>query len=224
MSNIRVECGRNYLTGEREKVKITYVIGLVSKMLMVYNRGENMARKEIITMEMIIDAAFLMTRKEGFANVTARRLAAKVGCSTQPIFRIYKNMEELQKDLYDRIIIYFEQYYQAFTKKEIVPFVNLGLAYIRFAEEERNLFQALFLSEKRSGKSLYELLNGSTGAVVTEINKAKEMGCRNASELFMKMWIFIHGAACMVVTGDFDLSEEETVQLLKDSYQAYSGK
>ena len=37
----------------------------------------------------------------------------------------------------------------------------------------------------------------------------------------MKMWIFIHGAACMTLTGDYDLSEEETIQMLKDSYQAY---
>ena len=27
----------------------------------------------------------------------------------------------------------------------------------------------------------------------------------------MKMWIFIHGCACMVLTGDYDLTEEETI-------------
>lgn len=37
----------------------------------------------------------------------------------------------------------------------------------------------------------------------------------------MKMWIFIHGAACMSLTGDYDLQEEETIQMLKDSYQAF---
>ena len=54
-----------------------------------------MARKEMITIDKILDTAFAMTREEGFANVTARRVAAKAGCSTQPIFRVYKNMEEL---------------------------------------------------------------------------------------------------------------------------------
>ena len=54
-----------------------------------------MARKETITLQMISDTAFAMTREEGFSNVTARRVAAKAGCSTQPIFRVYKNMDEL---------------------------------------------------------------------------------------------------------------------------------
>lgn len=183
-----------------------------------------MPRKETITREILIDTAFSMLKEEGLEQVTARKLAAKAGCSTQPIFRLYKNMEELQAELYDKMIAYFGAYYNSFENKDDTPFVNLGMAYIHFAEVEKNLFKALFLSENRGGKSLYELLNGVDGAVVKEINKAKMNGLNNASELFMMMWIFIHGAACMVITGDYDLSESETKQLLKDSYFAYAKK
>lgn len=66
-----------------------------------------MARKEMITIDKILDTAFAMTREEGFANVTARRVAAKAGCSTQPIFRVYKNMEELWDAVYERAAAYF---------------------------------------------------------------------------------------------------------------------
>ena len=55
-----------------------------------------------------------------------------------------------------------------------------------------------------------------------EINRAVAAGCQNPSGLFMKMWIFIHGCACMVLTGDYDLTEEETVELLGDIYQSCS--
>ena len=54
-----------------------------------------MARRESVTIDMILDTSFALTREEGFFNITARKVAAKVGCSTQPIFRVYKNMEEL---------------------------------------------------------------------------------------------------------------------------------
>ena len=54
-----------------------------------------MARKETITKNDILNAAFEMARTEGVGQVSARTLAAKAGCSTQPIFRVYKNMEEL---------------------------------------------------------------------------------------------------------------------------------
>ncbi len=180
-----------------------------------------MARKERITKNDILNAAFQMVRKEGISQVSARTLAAKAGCSTQPIFRVYKNMEELGEELFTKATEFFGTYYEEFPKKNDTPFVNLGLAYICFAQEEQNLFRLLFLSENRHGKSLYDMLNGKNGNVVKEINNAKFYGCKNPSEMFMKMWIFIHGCACMSLTGDYDLQEEDTIKLLEDSYSAF---
>lgn len=180
-----------------------------------------MARKETVTKKIIIESAFQIAREEGFSLVTARRLANKIGCSTQPIFRVYENMNELGSEIFIKAINYFEAFYEEYPKTSSVPFENLGLAYIQFAGKESKLFQLLFLSEDRTEKSLYELLNGNRGAVKREIQKAADAGCQNPSNLFMKMWIFIHGAACMTITGDYDLSEQETADLLKESYLAY---
>ena len=174
-----------------------------------------MARKETITKTDILNAAFEMASKEGFEKVTARTLAAKAGCSTQPIFRIYKNMEELGKDLFEQVVAYFSAYYEKFPRKSNTPFVSLGLTYIRFAQDNPKLFQLLFAAENKNGKSLYDILNGENGAVVKEINNAAENGCKNPSSMFMKMWILIHGAACMCLTGDYDLKENETITLLE---------
>ena len=180
-----------------------------------------MARKETITKEEILNAAFQMTRENGFSNVSARTLAAKAGCSTQPIFRVYKNMEELGNDLYAKAASYFSNYYANFPKTSEIPFVNLGLAYIRFAQDEQQLFRLLFMAEDRHGKSLYDLLNGANGSVVKEINSAKFYGCKDPGGMFMRMWIFIHGSACMSLTGDYDLQEEDTINLLEESYKAF---
>ena len=180
-----------------------------------------MARKETITKDEILNAAFQMTRENGFSHVSARTLAAKAGCSTQPIFRVYKNMEELGEDLYNKAIGYFNDFYGKFPKTSDTPFVNMGLAYIRFAQEEQQLFKLLFMSEDRHGKSLYDLLNGENATVVKEINNAKFYGCKDPSGMFMRMWIFIHGSACMSLTGDYDLQEEDTVKLLEESYKAF---
>lgn len=180
-----------------------------------------MARKESITIQKILDTAFEMTREEGFEAVTARRLAAKAGCSTQPIFRVYKNMEELGDDLFKNAVNYFKKHCQIFPKTKDTPFVDLGLAYIDFAIKEKHLFRLLFLQEARYGKSFYEIVNGEDGAVMKEINKAKEAGSSDPSGLFMRMWILIHGAACMAITGDYDLEREETVQMLQDAYDSF---
>lgn len=177
-----------------------------------------MARKESVTMQDILENAFEMTREEGFANVTARKVAAKAGCSTQPIFRVYRNMEELWEEVYKKAVLFFQDYYDLFPKTGTVPFSNLGMAYIAFAREEKNLFRLLFLSELPEKKSLYEILNGEKGNVLYEINKASAMGCANPQGMFMRMWLFIHGAACMSLTDDYDLTDAETRKLLEQEY------
>lgn len=180
-----------------------------------------MARKESITKEALLTAAFMILQEEGVEQVTARKLAAKAGCSTQPIFRIYKNMEELTEELFIKACDFFQEYYEQIPRQTVTPFVHLGNVYIKFAGEHKKLFSFIFLSENRFGRSMYDLVNCSGGYVSREIQTASAQGCSNAGELFMKMWIFIHGAACMSLTGDYDLSEEETIRMLKDSYQAF---
>lgn len=181
-----------------------------------------MARKETITMSDILETAFHMAREEGFLNVTARKVAAKAGCSTQPIFRVYKNMDELWTAVYKKAASFFQDYYDLYPRNSKVPFANLGMAYIAFAREEKQLFELLFVSQVSFKKSMYELLNGQNGNVGHEINLARNLGCKNTEELFMKMWIFIHGAACMSLSGDYDLSDVETLKLLEESYNAFA--
>lgn len=181
-----------------------------------------MARKELITKDRILNTAFELARVDGIESVTARKLAAQIGCSTQPIFRVYSNMNELYTEIYERAIDAFGDYYEKFKSDVETPFIHLGLVYINFAKDEKKLFQLLFQSEGRGERSLYELLNGKVGAVSKEINRAAAAGCKNPSGLFMKIWIFIHGCACMVLTGDYDLTEEETAELLGDIYKSCS--
>lgn len=181
-----------------------------------------MARKESITLDNILSTAFEMTRQEGYQNATARKVAAKAGCSTQPIFRVYKNMEELSMAVYDKAVDFFRDYYDLYPRTSGVPFTNLGMAYIAFAREEKHLFEMLFLTDLPFKKGLYEILNGENGNVKVEIASAAQLGCKNASAMFMQMWILIHGIACMSLTGDYDLSEQETKAFLENSYSAFA--
>lgn len=148
-----------------------------------------MARKISVTKEMVKSAAFAIMREEGMDGLTARRLADKTGCSTQPIFRIYENMNELHEEAFAMAIAYYTDFYRAFMKDRPIekPFVNFGLAYISFALKEPSLFRVLFLSKERYGQSLYELLNGQDGKFKTEIARAQEAGAKDPGELFMKM-------------------------------------
>lgn len=182
-----------------------------------------MARKESISKQMILDVAFEMAREEGLVNITARRVAERTNCSTQPIFRSFASMDELTDDVYNMAIAFFQDYYSLYPRLERMPFCNLGMAYLAFAREEKELFRMLFVPEKPR-KSLYEILNGSAENVKSEIQRAAADGCADPGGLFMKMWIFIHGAACMSMTGDYDLSDQETRKMLENVCKSYMGK
>ena len=56
----------------------------------------------------IIRVCLDIVRKDGINGINARRVAKGLNCSTQPIFYLYKNMDEIKDDLYKEISnIYF---------------------------------------------------------------------------------------------------------------------
>ena len=40
-------------------------------------------------------------------------------------------------------------------------------------------------------------------------------GLNYAEVIFMKVFVFMHGIACMVTNGEFDLTDDETLNMLK---------
>ena len=54
--------------------------------------------------EQIFVAAGDVLRDDGFSAINARSVAKKLGCSTQPIYFSFKNMDELKAALTERAI------------------------------------------------------------------------------------------------------------------------
>ncbi|MCR5356804.1 MAG: TetR/AcrR family transcriptional regulator [Lachnospiraceae bacterium] len=180
-----------------------------------------MARKESITKQMIIDGAFDLLKKDGIEAVTARKLAAHIGCSTQPIFRVYENMEELLSELFEKARKYYEDFCISNHNNYDTPFVNMGLNYINFAKKEQNIFKLLFLSGNKN-HTLYELINGNEHAfVMKEIKKIPNLNMNNVELIFTKVFIFMHGMAGMTITGEFDLTDKEAEGMLKDAIKGF---
>ena len=182
-----------------------------------------MARKESITRQMIIDGAFDLLKSDGVEAVTARKLAAHIGCSTQPIFRVYTNMDELLSELFEKARKYYEDFCNSNKNTYDTPFVSLGINYIRFAKQEQNIFRLLFLSGNKS-HTLYELINGNENAfVMKEIKKIPNLHMDNVELIFTKVFIFMHGMAGMTITGEFDLTDKEAEDMLKDAIKGFIG-
>lgn len=95
----------------------------------------------------ILDAAVALTRRQGIAAVSARALAAELGCSTAPIFARFSAMDALHEAILDRIIARFVAATDSVADPD--PLFAAGLGMVRFAADEPRLYEALFLTHHR---------------------------------------------------------------------------
>ena len=114
-----------------------------------------MPPKVKITEAKIVNAAIEIVRKKGSDSLNAREIAAHLGCSTQPIFSNFNTMEDLRH----KVICAADRIYQKYIKSEIdskkhPEYKATGMAYIRFAKEEKELFKLLFMRDRSNKKSV----------------------------------------------------------------------
>ena len=179
-----------------------------------------MPRNFMFTKEQVINAAIELTRERGFAAVTARALGEKLGSSSKPVFSLFENMEELQRAVLAAAFEKYERFIAAeMTKGEYAPYKASGMAYIRFARDERELFKLLFMRE-RSREEQLSASNDDVKPLLQLICKNTGMTEAEAARFHTEMWLFVHGIATMIATSYLDWSDEDISRALTDVYEA----
>lgn len=157
-----------------------------------------MPKSMTITKEIIIKTAFEMVRKEGFAVLSARNIAKKIGCSTQPIYWSYKNMDDLKAEVCQKALSHLKNTMCQY-KKTGNPFLDLGLGYIRIAHTEPALFKAFYMDNIMQiqmtdiipeNKEVIELMKNT--------EDFKKMSDEEIKNIFFKSWMLVHGIASLV--------------------------
>ena len=167
-----------------------------------------MPPKVKISKEIIVEKAFELTRKYGYDHVTARLLARELNCSTQPVFHVFRSMEELKHEVYLRTQRFFEEEMLKPPSGDTPYFLSMGLKYIELAGKEKHLFQLLCLSDS-SGR--YDSLSELAENMPVEMNK----------DIFVKVWIFAHGIATIVSTNTTGISQEEIRKMLTEAGESF---
>ena len=172
------------------------------------------------TKEEIINAAVEIVCESGVDSLNARNIAAILGCSTQPIFSNFATMEELSLAVVDKAQDLCNEYIsREIASGEYPEYKASGMAYIRFAKEEKELFKLLYMRD-RSGEpipetdelndKMYSLVNAFTG-----------LSDDDAKLFHLEMWACVHGLATMFATGFVDLEWDLVSKILTDSYQGH---
>ena len=103
-----------------------------------------MPPKTRILREDVLATAFQMIKEQSIDGLSARNLAQRVGCSTQPIFSIFSSMEDCKTEVYWMAVNYMKDYMWEGVEKDGEVVEQLMQNYVSFASKEPNLFKAIF--------------------------------------------------------------------------------
>lgn len=174
-----------------------------------------------ITKEMILNTAFEIAREKGFEKISNRELAKKMNCSIRPIYYQFKNVEELNKELYKKIERYFYEFLIDNMIKDVPLYKQIGINYIKFAIAENNLFKFLFMTETKDETSAF-ITTDEKGfeEVVKAIKISTKLSDKDIKSFHIKMWIFAHGIATLSATKSVKFTDEQIQDLLSQEFQA----
>ena len=174
-----------------------------------------------IKKEDLIKGSIKIIRDEGDSNLSARNLAKVVGCSTQPIFRLFTNMDDLKKNVYDDVYELQKKYLLKGNEHQ-VPFIGVGLSYIDFATKEKNLFKFLFMSSFTKYNNILEMANNEDGKKYTEmIIKSTGLSPESSKQIYINTWLIIHGIASMMATTNSKLTRNDIETIIFDAFKGY---
>lgn len=169
--------------------------------------------------EEIINIAYQIVEKEGFNAINARRIAKEMGGSVQPIYHNFATMDELNKEVFDKIYLKFQNTMkEAINKKH--AYLEKGMAYVKFAKQYPEFYKIIFMRE--NNMNLEEFIQNDTETlrnVMESITKKFDISKEDLKDFHTKVWIFTHGLACFVATKTVNFSDKEIRKFLLNTVQ-----
>lgn len=171
------------------------------------------------TRDAVLHAACQLMRRKGIGALNARAIAKELGGSTQPIFRLFTNMEDLHREL----ILYVTRQFQAHAEADMAqsdsPYIQLCTTYLLYGRDEPELFKLLFMRDRVSEGQYSDQTNFDL--VFNIIKKETPLDDETALRFFERTWLFIHGLAVCIATKYIPCQDERyLISMVKEAYNA----
>lgn len=179
-----------------------------------------------VSKEEIMDAAVDVLREGGFDSINARSVAKKLGCSTQPIYLSFQNMEELKAAMSERAIAMHTQHVREILRKQddkdscyshYSRYSSYGMGFVKFAAEEKQMFRWLYLDGKQFGPYQNDVLLPEIIRVMVEEFGYKE---EIAEKLHRDMTYYSYGLAILANTDHLHMTDTELLEAFRREFRA----
>ena len=177
-----------------------------------------MPPRATITSRMVAEAAFNVIREKGHENLSVRTIAERLGCSTQPVLYSYRSIDEIREVVYEIADEYHSKYILP-RKEDDIPFMAMGLNYVRFGYEENNLFRFLFQTDKFAGINIEGLKkNPALSDVLDVIADGLRVSRKQAADVFLTFFCVAHGMASLLANNSMEYDEKQCKKMLENVF------
>ncbi|MTB51620.1 TetR/AcrR family transcriptional regulator [Lewinella sp. W8] len=162
----------------------------------------------------IIEAATGLFREETYANVSMRKIAARIEYSVGTLYLYYRDKDELflavQEAAFERAFDFIQRLPNAEDPLERLR--GLGERYIQFGLENPDLYRLMFMMEHpmqaleesdgwRAGIKLHSLLS----SLVEECMQKGRLPQKDPLKMSFMLWSMVHGMVSLKITCRLDI-------------------
>lgn len=171
--------------------------------------------------ETILNAALDLVKSKGYEALSVRSVAQVAGCSTQPVYSFFGDMEGLINALYQHARAWVTEYNAKIAQQIANPFAANGRSHIFLAREEPRLFAFLYQSPYKDFENIEELFSSvAQSGVISFIRERGGMSEDAAHSLYMNMIVYTHGLATLIAAGA-DLPDEVIAPMMDAAFNAF---
>ncbi|MEU6997865.1 TetR/AcrR family transcriptional regulator [Nonomuraea sp. NPDC046570] len=174
----------------------------------------------------ILDAATHLLVTDGPAALTVRRISAEVGCSTKVIYTMFGGKDGLVEALWLEGFARFERRLLEASgdPDPLYRLGDIGAAYRSYALAEPDYYRVMFHGVMRGfepSACAKDTSRGSFGILVSVVQECLDQGRLRgapAAEIADLIWMAVHGAVSLEISGFFGTAEaQERFNLLCSS-------
>ena len=172
-----------------------------------------------ILKETILEVALEMLIQEGYDNINIKTLAAKLGCSTQPISRQFGSMDGLREELLEYCLLKFSTAFSVNGAHVSDIVLEVAQGYINLAYDYSNVYKYLYMNE-HDGVKMGDIARSKRAEnyekVIHMLMKEYEITAETANDFMKNMEYYVHGMASYIAANYVAESKDEFIKRIKE--------
>ena len=180
----------------------------------------NLHTKEALK-ELILQASYDIIREEGFKDLTARKIAARIGYTAGTLYHTFQSLDDIVLYLKSRALDKFEASFNDFVGQSSFTIKGFFEFYVDYCLSFHHDWS--LLCEKHLTKTAYpewylDKVSSLFRLVVVHVAEYTGKDFEQAQTYTKKLWSAIQGVCFLSIDGKFQLVSQDDRKVLIDSF------